>query len=166
VIRKTPLSIAAVIAVMTVTAIFGPLRGHAAHQLAVPDISGYYVTDDTKAAQRTLMLRLVDKGLYQGLEQANFAGKFGSIPIVGQGIIAGDEDHTENFIRFNFLQTNTVGETTLTYCMSRSRGGVVVGIDVGTSDGDVTDPKTPKVAYRRVTKARYLAVYARTDGRS
>jgi hypothetical protein len=165
-IRKTMCPVAAVIAVMTVTAIFAPLRGRAAHKLAVPDIAGYYVTDDPKAAQRTLMLRLVDQGLYQGLEQANFAGKYGSIPIVGQGIIAGDEDHTEDFIRFDFMQTNTVGETTLTYCMSRSRGGVVAGIDVGTPDGEITDPKTPKIIYHRVTRARYLAVYTRTDSKS
>jgi len=152
-----------IVACLVVTQSRQALAG--AHKLTITDLSGYYASRDKKAVQNTLMIRLVNKYVHSGFDQANFVGVFGSDPIVGQGIISGDEGTTENFIRFDFMCTNPQDETSLVHCATEMRNDKVVGITVGTDDIATGAPANNKITYYRVSKAQYLSIYAKTDGR-
>lgn len=101
--------------------------------LQVGSIAGYYVNSDGDALYRSLRLKLI-RSYNDGSARADFSGKIGDFPLVGQGIISGDgvgnRSFTDNFVTFDFMFLEPQDDTILMHSKTVMKNGRIVGLRV------------------------------------
>ncbi len=126
-------------------------------RLTVGDIAGDYITTDPHSNYRFVTISFIGKTSKKNdLEQGAFRGQIGNLPLVGQGIISGDEGYLDNYVNFDFMFLEPQDVTLLMHSRSTMSKGRVSGLLINEAGTSSNGKQVLPIKFRRVSRVEFL----------